>query len=239
MHPTDNSSQTLTTTLQTSCTPSPHQTLSDDEVTSTVPTSNPNPEIPDDATNIQAAVSVSSSLPSSNTFSVTTSTSMSSGVTADEVASLSSTPSIPLQQSSVGKSKQMGMTCTMAGDSSGTGLTNQQPDPKIHTVEEASVKPGSMDHQMQPVQVTPSWRQDVSPDLRQHLVRKLVTTINPNRDQNALQDDGLIQQAKNIEESMFELAQNREQYYELLAEKIYKLQKELEEKINKEMYARY
>ena len=172
-------------------------------------------------------MSVSSSLPSSNT--ITTSTSIS---TTDDVVSVSSTSSSPLQQSNVGESDQAGMSCTMLSDPSGTRPTNpHQPEPREYSVEEGtvSVKP-DMDQQIQPVQVMPSWRQDVSPDLRQHLVRKLVTTINPVQDQDAQQDESLMQYAKDIEENMFELAQSREQYYELLAEKIYKLQKELEEK---------
>ena len=83
------------------------------------------------------AMSVSSLLPFSNTFSITTSTNMSSGVTTNGVASVSSTSSIPLQSSSISESDQMGMRSTMAGGStvgvggaSGTGLTNPQSDPE-------------------------------------------------------------------------------------------------------------
>ena len=83
------------------------------------------------------AMSVSSSLPSSNTFSIATSTNMSSGVTTNGVASVSSTSSMPLQQSSVSESDQMGMRSTMPGGSTagvggagGTGLTNPQSDPE-------------------------------------------------------------------------------------------------------------
>ncbi|XP_065886500.1 histone lysine acetyltransferase CREBBP-like isoform X3 [Dysidea avara] len=85
----------------------------------------------------------------------------------------------------------------------------------------------------QPIQGTQSWHQDVSPDLRQHLVRKLVTTIYPVQDQTDLQDRrvmSLIQYAKRVEKSMFEVARSREQYFELLAEKIYRIQKELQER---------
>ena len=88
------------------------------------------------STNMQA-MSVSSSLPSSNTFSITTSKSISSGVTTSKVASVSSTSSMPLQQSSVSESDQMGMRSTMPGGSTagvsgagGTGLTNPQSDPE-------------------------------------------------------------------------------------------------------------
>ena len=82
-------------------------------------------------------LSVSSSLPSSNTFSITTSTNMmASGVTSNGVANnVSSTTSTPMQQSSISESDQMGMRNTIAGgsapggaDGSSTGLTNPQSD---------------------------------------------------------------------------------------------------------------
>ena len=64
---------------------------------------------------------------------------MSSGVTTNGVASVSSTSSMPLRQSSVSESDQMGMRSTMPGSSSvgvggagGTGLTNPQSDPEKH-----------------------------------------------------------------------------------------------------------
>ena len=83
------------------------------------------------------AMSLSSSLPSNNTFSITTSKSISSGVTTSEVASVSSTSSMPLQQSSVSESDQMDMRSTMPGGSTagvggagGTGLANPQSDPE-------------------------------------------------------------------------------------------------------------
>ena len=86
------------------------------------------------------AMSVSSSLPSSNTFAITTSTNISSGVTTNEVAnSVSSTSSMSLQQSSISESEQMGMRDIVAGgaaagvgNASGTGLTNLQSDPEKH-----------------------------------------------------------------------------------------------------------
>ena len=62
---------------------------------------------------------------------------MSSGMTTNGVASVSSTSSMPLQQSSVSESDQMGMRSTMPGGSTagvsgagGIGLANPQPDPE-------------------------------------------------------------------------------------------------------------
>ena len=116
--------------------------MHNDGVTSTAPTSNQNPEISDNhqssTTNMQA-MSDTSSLPSSNTFSITTGTNMmSSGVTTNGVANnVSSTTSTQMQQSSISESDQMGMRNTIAGGpamgvagGSGAGLTNPQSDPE-------------------------------------------------------------------------------------------------------------
>ena len=85
------------------------------------------------------AMSVSSSLSSSNTFAITTSTNMiSSGVTTNGVANnVSSTSSTPLQQSGMSESDQMmmrsmaaGVSAAGVGSAGGAGLTNPQSDPE-------------------------------------------------------------------------------------------------------------
>ena len=60
-----------------------------------------------------------------------------------------------------------------------------------------------------------------------------VETIFPIQNPHALQDQrvsSLIQYAMKVEKAMFEMATSREAYYQLLAEKIYRIRKELEER---------
>jgi E1A/CREB-binding protein len=67
--------------------------------------------------------------------------------------------------------------------------------------------------------------------MRQHHVKELVETLFPNP--HAVQDQrvsSLIQYAMKVEKAMFEMATSRDEYYQLLAEKIYRIRKELEER---------
>ena len=86
--------------------------------------------------------------------------------------------------------------------------------------------------------VREDWHHGITNELRQHLIVTIITAIFPSLDPAAIKDQrikDLFSYAKKVEKEMFEHANTKEKYYQLLAEKIYKIQKELQEMKNKRL----
>ena len=87
----------------------------------------------------------------------------------------------------------------------------------------------------QPMPNTKEWHASVqvNPDHRRFIVVKLVSALFPSSDPQAWQDErmhNLVACAKKSEADIYANATSKSEYYHLLADKIFKLQKEMEEK---------
>ena len=95
---------------------------------------------------------------------------------------------------------------------------------------------GSTTNPQQPT-VSKSWHEKITPEMRKHLVQKIAQTIIPTTQttEDTLKDKrmiSLLEYASKTEFEMYEQAKDQEEYFHLLAERIYKIQKDLEDRRN-------
>ncbi len=77
------------------------------------------------------------------------------------------------------------------------------------------------------------WHENITNDMRHHLVQKIIQIIFPSENHSIYQDPRLANLANyaiKTECQMYEEAQNQEEYFDLLAQRIYKIKKEFENK---------
>lgn len=81
--------------------------------------------------------------------------------------------------------------------------------------------------------VNKEWQRRVTQEMRNHLVQKIIAALLPVTDSGAMRDKRIINltnYARRVEQETFEVADGQEEYFHKLAEKIYKIQKELEDR---------
>ena len=84
--------------------------------------------------------------------------------------------------------------------------------------------------------ITKEWQRRVTSEMRNHLVQKIITALIPITETGAVRDKRIINlanYARRVENETFDVANNQEEYFHKLAEKIYKIQKELEDRREK------
>ena len=77
------------------------------------------------------------------------------------------------------------------------------------------------------------WQKSVTSECRKHLIHRFIVALFPTTDPSAMLDkrmNNLVEYAKTVEGNTYSTADSRSEYFHLIAEKIYKIQRELEEK---------
>ncbi|CAF0704154.1 unnamed protein product [Brachionus calyciflorus] len=109
-----------------------------------------------------------------------------------------------------------------------TSNNNQQNQQRVQPVNLLQQEP------QQPTVHRP-WHEKITTDMRRHLIQKIIQTIFPTQDPRIYTDPrltNLVNYAVRTEYEMYDQARDQEEYFHLLAEKIYKIQKEFEDKRN-------
>jgi hypothetical protein len=109
-----------------------------------------------------------------------------------------------------------------------TGISSTNPNINIPSTS----NPNAMNERP----ITKEWQRRVTSEMRNHLVQKIITALIPITDTGAVRDKRIINlanYARRVENETFEIANNQEEYFHKLAEKIYKIQKELEDRREK------
>nr|CAB3267473.1 E3 ubiquitin-protein ligase UBR5-like [Phallusia mammillata] len=99
---------------------------------------------------------------------------------------------------------------------------------------------GSVDAPINQGKVVHKWHSHVKGELRTYLIQKLVHRFFPTSDMMPINDNRLIKLlgfAHRVEKSCYAGANSKEEYFHLLAEKIHKIRKEIEEKRQKKPVA--
>jgi len=109
-----------------------------------------------------------------------------------------------------------------------TGVSSTNPNINISST--------SNSNSMNERSINKEWQRRVTSEMRNHLVQKIITALIPITDTGAVRDKRIINlanYARRVENETFEIANNQEEYFHKLAEKIYKIQKELEDRREK------